>query len=152
MYKSRIALPVGLLILSASVLVARAADEQADRTAITRAVLNYCESAYEVKPENIDLSVHPELTKIGFIKRNNDSEYRRADMNFQQLRELVSKWNSDGHIPSDAIKDVVILDMLDQVAVAKLTAYWGVDYFHLAKFDGQWKIIHVIWQTVADDA
>ena len=32
-------------------------------------------------------------------------------------------------------------------AVARLDAEWGVDYFQLAKIDGRWMIVNVIWQT-----
>lgn len=39
-----------------------------------------------------------------------------------------------------------MFDVLDQTASAKLTAMWGVDYFHLAKYDGQWKIVNILWQ------
>ena len=47
----------------------------------------------------------------------------------------------------DAPKAVEVLDMRDQTAVAKVTAFWGTDYLLLAKYEGNWKIRHVIWQT-----
>jgi hypothetical protein len=37
--------------------------------------------------------------------------------------------------------------VLDQTATAKITAQWGIDYMQLAKFDGAWKIINIVWQT-----
>ena len=37
-------------------------------------------------------------------------------------------------------------DVLNQTAAAKLTAMWGVDYMHLAKYDGKWKIVNILWQ------
>jgi hypothetical protein len=40
-----------------------------------------------------------------------------------------------------------VLDVLDQTAVAKVTAQWGIDYMHLAKYDGRWKIINIVWQA-----
>jgi hypothetical protein len=46
-----------------------------------------------------------------------------------------------------APKEVVIYEVLDQTASAKLTAYWGIDYLLLGKFDGRWMITHVLWQT-----
>ena len=39
---------------------------------------------------------------------------------------------------------------MNQTASAKLTAAWGVDYFHLAKYGGKWKIVHVLWQSLDD--
>ena len=123
-------------------------DGEADAAAIRRAVLDYVESAYDVKPELIDRSVSRDLAKIGFTQRAGDSEWQRHDMNFEQLRALVSSWNADGHMPSEPRKDVVLLDRLDRIASAKVTAEWGVDYFQLAQADdGAWHIRHVLWQS-----
>lgn len=37
-------------------------------------------------------------------------------------------------------------EVQDQTASAKVRAWWGTDYLLLGKYDGQWKILHVIWQ------
>jgi len=124
----------------------------ADREAVRRAVLDYVESAYEHKPENIERSVHPDLVKLGFVKRGEAAEYQQAPMSYEELHALVTRWKEQGYrFPSDAPKEVVVFDVLDQTAAAKLTADWGVDYFHLAKYDGKWKIIQVLWQTLPED-
>jgi len=118
-----------------------------DADLVKRACLDYAESAYLMKPENIDRSVHPDLVKVGYIKRGDADEYRVHPMNHQQLKDLVAKWNESGRFGPDARKDIEVLDVSDQTACAKLSAEWGVDYFHLAKFDGRWQIAQVIWQT-----
>ncbi|MEM7306379.1 MAG: nuclear transport factor 2 family protein [Planctomycetota bacterium] len=130
-------------------------DVEADKKAVERAVLNYVESAYDVRPENIDRSVDRGLVKLGYTKRDAEEGWKRHDMNFDQLRELVSGWNKEKWMPADAQKDVVVLDVLDKTASAKATAHWGVDYFHLVKDDeGTWKITQVVWQShpLAKDA
>ena len=55
--------------------------------------------------------------------------------------------NSGRPAPNSAPKEVQLLDVLDQTAAAKVTAYWGTDYLLLAKFNGQWMITHVLWQS-----
>jgi hypothetical protein len=40
-----------------------------------------------------------------------------------------------------------VLDVLDQTASAKIVAMWGIDYMHLAKYDGRWQIINIVWQA-----
>jgi hypothetical protein len=42
---------------------------------------------------------------------------------------------------------VVLLEVLDQIAAAKVVAWWGTDFLHLAKIDGRWMITQVVWQT-----
>ncbi len=48
---------------------------------------------------------------------------------------------------ADTVKEVILLDILDQTAAVKVVAYWGTDYLQLAKYEGEWKILHVLWQT-----
>ena len=71
-------------------------------------------------------------------------------MKFSQLAELAATRGDDGHIPADAPKKIELFEVLDKTASAKLTANWGVDYFHLAKVDGKWQIMNVLWQSQPD--
>ncbi len=127
------------------------AQTDADRDAVYNAVLDYVEGIYNVQPERIERSVHPELRKIGFWRPNANADWRQGalPMNFEQLVTLAGRWNADGTtLQENAPKEIIIHEVLDRTASAKLTAQWGIDYFHLAKFDdGTWKIINVLWQS-----
>jgi hypothetical protein len=68
-------------------------------------------------------------------------------MTFTQLVELAKTYNKNGRITKDAPKEVVVYEVSDQTASAKVTAVWGIDYLHLAKYDGKWKIINILWQS-----
>lgn len=139
---------VAVLSLSASIALAQTPE---DRSEVERAVLDYVEGVYEVKPELIQRSVHPELKKFGFARRSPSDDWRVIPMTYDQLVALAGSYYKDeGGAPADAPKKVEILDLLDQTASAKLIASWGVDYFHLAKYEGKWKIVHVLWQSVED--
>jgi hypothetical protein len=59
---------------------------------------------------------------------------------------VFSRWNAKGWLPKDAVKKIDIFYVQDQTASAKLTAHWGTDYFQLAKTDGKWMIINILWQ------
>lgn len=123
-------------------------DFAAERAAVERAVLDYVDALYEVEPSRVEVSVHPELMKLGFSRRAGESAYRRVPMTYQQLHALAARWNAGGRVdPATARREVVVLDVLDQTASAKLIAEWGIDYMHLGKFDGRWQIIHVLWQS-----
>ena len=50
-------------------------------------------------------------------------------------------------MPASAPRQVVALEVLDQVAAAKVVAWWGTDFLHLARIDGRWMITQVIWQS-----
>ena len=144
---NRAAMMIAVLAMALTAIGAGRVEQNADRKAVERAVLDYAEAIYEVKPELVDRSVHRELAKRGFI-RGQDGTYREAPMSFAQLRTLAERWNAQGRVNAKtARKDVVVLDLLDQTASAKLTASWGVDYLHLGKYDGEWKIVNILWQT-----
>jgi hypothetical protein len=114
---------------------------------VRQAVLDYVEGVYAVSPERIERSVHPDLVKRGFFVKKNEIAYSFAPMTFAQLVALSKNYNKNGTIPKDAPKEIVIFDVLDQTASIKLTAVWGIDYMHLAKYDGKWMITNVLWQS-----
>ena len=136
------------LALLLTAIPAAAQDANADREAVRQAVLDYVEGIYNVEPARIERSVSPNLAKMGFYRPHTDTAYRPGrPMTFQQLVEIAKNFNKDGQLRKDAPKDIVIYDVLDQTATVKLTADWGTDYMHLAKVDGKWMIVNVLWQS-----
>ena len=115
--------------------------------AVERAVLDYCEAFYEMKPEYLERSVHPNLNKFGYYRTAADQPYRKVYADFDGLYDLAKVWNKDGHFGPDAKKTVEVFEVLDQTAAAKLVGEWGIDYLHLAKIKGKWMIVQVLWQT-----
>jgi hypothetical protein len=67
-------------------------------------------------------------------------------MTFEQLINLSKTWNKEGKRDT-SIKKVEVLDVLDQTAVAKVTASWGIDYMLLGKYDETGKITQILWQS-----
>jgi hypothetical protein len=134
-----------MLTLAALLCLPAVADDEAD---IRAAVQDYVLGVYEVKPERIDRSVAADLKKVGYWRDDASKPYAEFHMNFAELRDLASTWNKAGKVDAKAAKqEIRILDRLDVTAVARLDAEWGIDYFHLAKLDGKWKIVNVLWQS-----
>jgi type II secretory pathway pseudopilin PulG len=139
---NRMMMAIVALALAPTVTMAQ---NSGDRQAVQQAAANYVTAVYESKPELIEQSVHPKLTKYGFM-RQQDGTYKQGQMTYDQLLEVAKTWNKDKKRDT-SIKKVQVLDVLDQTATAKIEAQWGIDYMQLAKFDGTWKIINIIWQT-----
>lgn len=119
---------------------------EAEREAVRLAALDYVEGIYNVEPARIERSVHPSLAKRGFYKDTAAGPYLESPMTYEQLVRLAGNWNKDKKRDT-SIKVVAVLDVLDQTAVAKVTAAWGIDYMQLAKFEGRWKIVQILWQS-----
>ena len=125
----------------------RAAVQRADRAAVEQAALDYVEALYNADPTRIERSVHPQLAKRGFWRNNPTLPWGPQEtMTYEQLVTLAKTWNADKKRDT-SIKKIDVFEVLDQTATAKTTAMWGVDYLHLAKYDGRWKIINILWQA-----
>ena len=135
-------------VLALALLLPAAANAQSadDRAGVERAALDYLEGFYEGSEEKIRRGVHPDVLKFGFAMRN--GEYRRIPMSFDEMLGFARNVRESGRFPDEnAPKEVELLDVLDQTAVAKVYAWWGSDYLSMAKYDGEWKIVQVLWQS-----
>jgi hypothetical protein len=120
-------------------------DLEVEHKAVRETVLDYVEGVYEADPTRIERSVHPDLAKRGFFIEQ--QEATESIMSFTQFLEHTKTYNKDGQFPPDAPKEIIIYEVLDHTASTKLTAAWGIDYMHLAKYGDKWMIVHVLWQT-----
>ena len=137
-----------LFILGFVVISNGSFSQNPERKAVFNTILDYVEAMYEASPERLDRSVHPDLVKRGFYWKSRDGDYSdMTDMTFAQLKQIAKDWNNSRWLPDDAEKKIEIFEVKDKTAVAKLTAHWGTDYFHLAKMNGQWLIINILWQA-----
>ena len=136
-----------LIAIALVVMPTGLAQENDEREAVKQAVLDYVEGIYEVDPSRIERSVHPDLAKRGFYRKQADLPYETAAMTFEKLVNLAKNYNKAGKVPKGAPKEVIIYEVLDQTATVKLVAEWGIDYMHLAKYEGKWMIVNVLWQV-----
>jgi hypothetical protein len=143
-----LALTAALAISGALQAAPQPPSNAADREAVRQAALDYVEGIYNAEPDRLERSVHPDLIKRGYFKKQPGADYSLEPMTRAQLITLAGNWNKDKKRPIDTYpKQVDVYDVLDQTATAKVTAMWGVDYMHLAKHDGRWKIINIVWQS-----
>lgn len=118
-----------------------------DRAGVEAAALDYVEGLYNADPSRIERSVHPQLTKRGFWRDSATAPWGAQEtMTYDQLIALTKTWNAKKNRDT-TIKKVEVFDVADQTASAKVTAMWGIDYLQLAKYDGRWKIINILWQA-----
>ena len=114
---------------------------------IRAAVLDYVEGFYEGDTVKLKRSVASNLYKYGYWRDAKTSKYGGEQMTFREAVDYTKGvMTRKRFAKSDAPKNIVILDAEEQVAAAKLTAWWGIDYLLLAKHDGKWMIEQVLWQ------
>ena len=139
---------IGMMMVASLVAAPLAGQSTADEAAVRRAALDYLEGFYEGSDEKLRRSIHPEVQKFGF-SRSPDGGYRRVPMSFEAMFEFAEGVRDGrGAPPEGAPKEVIPLDVQDQTAAVKVVAWWGQDYLQMAKYDGRWLIVHVLWQTL----
>lgn len=65
--------------------------------------------------------------------------------------ELIAGTEAGGgkNTPPDRVrKEVTVLDVYGNAASAKIIATDWVDYLHLVNWNGEWRIINVLWERV----
>jgi hypothetical protein len=116
-----------------------------DRAAITQTALDYIEGFYEGSAERMERALHPDLAKR--IVRTNDRGQSRLDQMSAMALVQVTRGGGGKNTPKDKQqKDVTILDVYENVATVKLVATDWIDYMHIAKYNGRWVIVNVLWE------
>jgi hypothetical protein len=121
------------------------AQSAADTAGIRQAALDYIEGWYEGNGERMERALHPELAKR--IVRT--SPEGRSGLGQQSAMTLVHNTRAGGGRSTPAAeqqKDVTILDIYQGAASAKVVASGWVDYMHLARWNGRWVIVNVLWE------
>ena len=133
---------VGLLAFPANT----AGQTAADSTAITQAALDYIQGYYSGNPERMERALHPDLAKR--IVRTNPSNNRSGlDQMSAMTLVQITRMMAQRPVPEDQRRDEVkILDIFENVASVRVDATTWIDYLHLAKWNGEWKIVNVLWE------
>lgn len=133
------------LLLLATVNLVHA---QSDEDMVRKACLNYLEGFYEGDTTKLVASLNPTLNKFGFWKDKDSQQYGKPIyMTFEEAKKYaLNVKEKEKFAKPDAPKKVEILDVMDKIAAAKVSAWWGYDYILLSKSDKGWMIEQVIWQ------
>lgn len=122
--------------------------DENDQKGVEAACLDYLEGFYEGDTIKLIRSIRPTLTKFGYFKNRDSENYAEAGyMSFEEAKAYAKGVSEKKRFPKpDAPKEVKILDIMNQIASAKVTAWWGTDYILLSKSGNKWMIDQVLWE------
>ncbi len=137
-----------LLLLITTITVTFLVNAQSDKQQIERACLDYLEGFYEGDTTKLIRSLKPELYKFGYWKNDSTGRYAAdGHMSYRQAINYAKKVaERKNFAKEDSPKKAEVLDIMNTIAAAKVTAWWGVDYILLAKKDDKWMIEQVLWE------
>ena len=119
---------------------------EADLAAIKQAATDYCESWYEGSAEKIERAVHPDLAKR-IARHDPQGKNGRLDhMGAMRLYQGVRSGYGKNTPKEKQLKDVTVLDIFGNTASVKAVMSDWIDYMHIAKMNGRWVIVNVLWE------
>jgi Putative lumazine-binding len=151
MRRNVFAVMLALLTLMFSSVVARAqnssaAASPADAAAIKQTALDYIEGWYEGNAGRMEHALHPELAKRIVETNPQTGRSRLSQMSAMTLVQGTRAGGGNKTPKEKQQKDVTILDVFERAASVKVVAGDWVDYLHMAKSNGRWVIVNVLWE------
>lgn len=131
------------LVLLASVANAQSA---ADSAAIRATALDYVEGWYTADAARMERALHPELAKRIV---NTNPQNGRNTLGQQSAMTLVQGTRNGGgrDTPQAQMeKGVRILDIFGNTASVRADMSGWIDYMHMARWNGRWVIVNVLWE------
>ena len=126
------------------------AQTAADSSAIVATALDYIDGFYTSDAARMERALHPELAKR-IVVDPAGPESRLQNMSAEQLIDATAGGGA-ARIPDDAkTTDVSILDIYNNIASVRIDAGLWIDYLHIARWNGEWKIVNVLWEMAPRD-
>jgi hypothetical protein len=135
-----------LLLLSLLSITPAAAQTSADSSAIRATALDYVEGWYTGDAERMSRAVHPELVKRIVVTDTVTAKSVLQNMGASALVNGTRRGYGKSTPKERQRKEVTILDIFGNAASAKAGMAEWVDYMQLAKIDGRWVIVNVLWE------
>ena len=135
-----------LVLVAGSTNADRETDmEKAENAAITATALDYIDGFYTGDGARMESALHPELAKRIVTTDANTGKSTLGQMSAMTLVQRTRSGVGKRFAENQRQHDVTILDRFEETAIVKIVATEWVDYLEMAKFDGKWKIINVLW-------
>jgi hypothetical protein len=115
-----------------------------DKEAVVAAARDYMEGALNADAERMARGVHPELTKVVV---NTYPQTGRQFLSYNTSTLLV-EWTrgaAEQMANVDKNVDVTVFDIGESLAAARAIGQNWYDFLQLAKINGQWRIVNVLW-------
>ncbi len=143
--------PVVSFLVFSFLAFGQVADPAQEKEAITKAALDYIEGWFEGNAERMDRALHPQLAKRMVVPNPQGGPERFIHLTKDQMVEATGKGGGKKVPPENRAIKVTILDIYRGIASVRVDSVAYIDYLHLAKSEGGWKIINVLWANNVKD-
>lgn len=124
--------------------------DTAKKAAIRQTALDSIEGCYEGDANRMERALHPELAKRMVSTDPKTGRSTLSQMGAMTLVQNTKKGGGTRFRPEQQLKEVTIRDIYRNAACVKIDAATWVDYLQMAKWNGEWKIVNVLWEPKPD--
>jgi hypothetical protein len=121
------------------------AQSAADSAAIRATALDYIEGWYTGNADRMERALSGHLAKR-MVVTDTSGRSRLVDMTALELVQGVRAGGGTHTPKAEQRTDVTILDIFRNASVVKIDAGAWIDYLQVAKWNGRWVIVNVLWE------
>lgn len=133
-----------IILLMSNIIIAQT---KQDSIEIKQVALDYIESQHKPNATQMERALHPRMVKRTFWKDKATGKDYLRETSTESMVLLAESYNKNADkFPSSPKKAVKLLDVSERIASVKLIADDWIDYMHIVKLNGVWKIVNVLWQ------
>jgi hypothetical protein len=115
-----------------------------DTAAVKAAALEYIEGWYAGDAQRIEKVLHPDLVRRTL---RIDPQTGTTYLMFDGSRDFISLTGEhQGKPGAKQQEDIVVLDVYRNAAMVRVTAASWVDYMQMARWNGKWVIVDLLWE------
>jgi hypothetical protein len=132
-----------VIVLSLATLAwSRRAPEE--NRAITAVAQNYMDAYYTADPALMQRSLHPDFHKRTLRTINGQAQITEDTV--QSMVEGVALGSGKDIPRNERVRSIQVLDVYRDAASVKVVTGRWIDYMHLSKLNGEWRVLDVVLQ------
>lgn len=123
-----------------------ASEVRGDREQVAAVARDYLESWYSADPERMGRALHVDMVKRYVHALPTGRQVVRS-LTRDQMVEMTRAGGGSKVSPGSRKIAIDVLEVSGDIAVARASSSEYVEYLSLAKCNGQWMIINILWRS-----
>ena len=134
-----------LLSLALLLVLSAPAQNNQDQEQIESVAKEYLTAWHQGNADLMASVVHPQMSKK-IVFNAGDSSGSLAYLSANDLLEQTRRKRTQTIDINKLNADISVLDIYKNTAMVKAETKNWIDYLHLAKISGEWKIVNILWE------
>lgn len=126
------------------------APSTSEHEALKKTALDYVEGWYNGDATRMERALHPDLAKRVLSVDPRSNKGRVEHMSAMTLVQATRKRADKPTPENERTAKVAVLDVYGNAACVRADMHEWIDYLHMVKMGGEWKIVNVLWELTPE--